>query len=110
MKDVPLPTALHLGSRMVSTTEGEAQYPGRGKTDGTVGARTGRIRSSFGGQRNPICIGVRVGNTSGACCLNSSDRSPELIGVLSFEPCDCSIRHADVQHRYEFCCRSLPDF
>jgi hypothetical protein len=66
-------------------TEGEAQYLGRGKTDGTVGARIGRIRGSLGGQRNPIFIGVRVGITIGACCLNSSDRSPELIGVLSFE-------------------------
>jgi hypothetical protein len=78
-------------------TEGEAQYLGRGKTDGTVGARIGRIRGSFGGQRNPIFIGVRVGITIGACCLNSSDRSPELIGVLSFEKSDCSIRQADVQ-------------
>ena len=78
-------------------TEGEAQYLGRGKTDGTVGALIGRIRGSLGGQRNPIFIGVRVGITIGACCLNSSDRPPELIGVLSFEKCDCSIRQADVQ-------------
>ena len=92
MKDVSPPTALHLGSRMVSTTEAGAQYLGRGKTDGTVGARIGRIRGSLGGQRNPIFIGLRVGITIGACSLNSSDRPPELIGVLSFEKCGCSIR------------------
>ena len=61
---------------MEAITEGEAQYLGRGKTAGTVGARIGRIRCSFGGQPNPIFIGVRVGITIGACCLNSSDRPP----------------------------------
>ena len=64
---------------MVSTTEGEAEYLGRGKTDGTVGARIERIRGSFGGQRNPIFIGVRVGITIGACCLNSNSSQSRQI-------------------------------
>src|SRR4029077_7443999 len=73
------------------------QHFGASKTDRTVSARVGRVRSSFGWQRQPIRIGLRSGIAVFARQSNRSHRAPEYVCVLRFEEADRRVGKTDVQ-------------